>query len=123
MAMDQQVRSANCSKRRKERGEEELRHRVRQGEKQMLADLMAWTEDTEQASVMAGSLRYIHSLGRTEQERRFVRATKSKLTKTWRQNCTPSASAKHQGSTPKKHNPPYSLHPVTGGRRLPGVTP
>ncbi|MDD0980411.1 hypothetical protein [Pseudomonas shahriarae] len=30
----------------------------------MLADLMAWTEDTEQASVMAGSIRYIHSLGR-----------------------------------------------------------
>ena len=64
MAMDQQARSANCSKRRKERGEEELRHRVRQGEKQMLADLMAWTEDTEQASVMAGCLRYVHSLGR-----------------------------------------------------------
>ena len=63
MAMDQQVRSANCSKRRKEHGEEELRHRVRQGEKQMLADLMAWTEDTEQASVMAGCLRYVHSLG------------------------------------------------------------
>ena len=63
MAMDQQVRSANCSKRRTERGEEELRHRVRQGKKQMLADLMAWTEDTEQASVMAGCLRYVHSLG------------------------------------------------------------
>ena len=64
MAMDQQTRSAKSAAKRKERGEEELRHRVRQGEKQMLADLMAWTEDTEQASVMAGSLRYVHSLGR-----------------------------------------------------------
>ncbi|NMY08570.1 hypothetical protein HBO38_08930 [Pseudomonas veronii] len=63
MAMDQQTRSAKSAAKRKERGEEELRHRVRQGEKQMLADLMAWTEDTEQASVMAGTLRYVHSLG------------------------------------------------------------
>ena len=64
MAMDQQARSAKSAAKRKERGEEELRHRVRQGETQMLADLMVWTEDTEQASVMAGSLRYAHSLGR-----------------------------------------------------------
>jgi len=47
MAMDQQARSAKSAAKRKERGEEELRHRVRQGEKQMLADLMAWTEDAE----------------------------------------------------------------------------
>ena len=64
MAMDQKARSAKSAAKRKELGEEELRHRVRAGEKQMLADLMAWTEDTEQASVMAGSLRYVHSLGR-----------------------------------------------------------
>jgi hypothetical protein len=63
MAMNQQARSAKSTAKRKERGEEELRHRVRQGEKQMLVDLMAWTGDTEQASVMAGSLRYVHSLG------------------------------------------------------------
>ncbi|MGY4639011.1 hypothetical protein [Pseudomonas sp. TE24901] len=63
MAMDQKARSAKSAAKRKELGEEELRHRVRAGEKQMLADLMAWTEDTEQASVMAGSLRYAHSLG------------------------------------------------------------
>jgi hypothetical protein len=61
--MNQQARSAKSTAKRKERGEEELRHRVRQGEKQMLVDLMAWTGDTEQASVMAGSLRYVHSLG------------------------------------------------------------
>ena len=64
MAMDQKARSAKSAAKRKGLGEEELRHRVRAGEKQMLADLMAWTEDTEQASVMAGSLRYVHSLGR-----------------------------------------------------------
>ena len=64
MAKTGQERSAKSAAKRKERGEEELRHRVRQGEKQMLADLMAWTEDTEQASVMACSLRYVHSLGR-----------------------------------------------------------
>ncbi|MGY2288373.1 hypothetical protein ACW9H6_01890 [Pseudomonas sp. SDO528_S397] len=64
MAMDQKARSAKSAAKRKELGEEELRHRVRAGEKQMLADLMAWTEDTEQASVMAGSLRYVHSLGK-----------------------------------------------------------
>ena len=64
MAMDQKARSAKSAAKRKELGEEELRHRVRAGEKRMLADLMAWTEDTEQASVMAGALRYVHSLGR-----------------------------------------------------------
>lgn len=63
MAKSGQERSAKSAAKRKDRGEEELRHRVRQGEKQMLSDLMAWTEDTEQASVMAGSLRYVHSLG------------------------------------------------------------
>ena len=63
MAMDQKARSAKSAAKRRELGEEELRHRVRAGEKQMLADLMAWTEDTEQASVIAGCLRYVHSLG------------------------------------------------------------
>ncbi|MDY7532372.1 hypothetical protein RGV33_11915 [Pseudomonas sp. Bout1] len=64
MAMDQKTRSAKSAAKRKELGEEELRHRVRAGDKQMLAELMAWTEDTEQASVIAGCLRYVHSLGR-----------------------------------------------------------
>lgn len=63
MAMDQKARSAKSAAKRKELGEEELRHRVRAGDKQMLAELMAWTEDTEQASVIAGCLRYVHSLG------------------------------------------------------------
>ncbi|KAA8559451.1 hypothetical protein FX985_05829 [Pseudomonas extremaustralis] len=63
MAANKQQRSAKSAAKRKELGEEELRHRVRAGEKQMLADLMAWTEDSEQASVIAGCLRYVHSLG------------------------------------------------------------
>lgn len=63
MAMDQKARSAKSAAKRKELGEEELRHRVRAGDKQMLAELMAWTEDTEQASVIAGCLRHVHSLG------------------------------------------------------------
>lgn len=63
MAMDQKARSAKSAAKRRELGEEELRHRVRAGEKQMLADLLAWTEDTERASVIAGCLRYVHSLG------------------------------------------------------------
>lgn len=64
MAMDQKARSAKSAAKRKELGEEELRHRVRAGEKQMLAELMAWTKDSEQASVITGCLRYVHSLGR-----------------------------------------------------------
>ena len=64
MAATQQQRSAKSAAKRKERGEEELRLRVRWGDRQMLFELMAWTEDTEQASVIAGCLRYVHSLGK-----------------------------------------------------------
>jgi hypothetical protein len=64
MTATQQQPSAKSAAKRKELGEEELRHRVRTGEKQMLADLMARAEDTERASVMAGELHYVHSRGR-----------------------------------------------------------
>lgn len=64
MAMDQQVRSANCNKKRKERGMEDLRLRVCKGEKNWLLALMEWTSDTQQGSVMAGCLKHVHSLGR-----------------------------------------------------------
>lgn len=64
MAATQKDRSAKTAARRKARGEEELRHRVRPGEKEWLLQLMEWTEDTEQASVMVGCLRHVHSLGR-----------------------------------------------------------
>ncbi|WP_397448182.1 hypothetical protein [Pseudomonas sp. NA-150] len=64
MAVEQKDRSAKTAARRKTRGEEELRHRVMPGEKAWLLELMEWTEDKEQASVMAGCLRHVHSLGR-----------------------------------------------------------
>ncbi|NWC11907.1 hypothetical protein HX776_24275 [Pseudomonas agarici] len=63
MVAAQKERSAKTAAKRKSLGEQELRHRVRAGEKKMLAELMTWTEDTEQASVIAGCLRYLHSLG------------------------------------------------------------
>ncbi|WP_312491918.1 hypothetical protein [Pseudomonas cremoris] len=48
---------------RSEFDEKELRHRCRLGTRQKLEELMAWNEDTEQASVIEGCLRYVHSLG------------------------------------------------------------
>lgn len=57
-------RSQKSAEKRKELGIEELRLRVAKGEKAWLLELMAWTEDTEQGSVMAGCLRYVHSLGK-----------------------------------------------------------
>ncbi|PRA33770.1 hypothetical protein [Pseudomonas poae] len=64
MAATQQQRSAKSAAKRKERGTEDLRLRVCKGEKDWLLQLMDWTKDTEQGSVMAGCLRHVHSLGR-----------------------------------------------------------
>lgn len=64
MAATQQQRSAKSAAKRKERGTEDLRLRVCKGEKDWLLQLMEWTQDTEQGSVMAGCLRHVHSLGR-----------------------------------------------------------
>ena len=64
MAKSTQERHAKAAKKRKQYDEKELRHRVRLGTRNMLADLMLWTEDSEQASVMDGCIRYLHSLGR-----------------------------------------------------------
>lgn len=64
MAMDQQARSAKSATKRKELEEEDLRLRVRKGEKEDLLVLMEWTSDTQQGSVMASCLRYVRSLGR-----------------------------------------------------------
>jgi hypothetical protein len=63
MAMTQAERDEKRRTKMKARGEEILRLPVRTGEKDMLRDLMAWTDDAEQASVIAGCLRYVHSLG------------------------------------------------------------
>jgi hypothetical protein len=64
MAMDQKARSAKSTAKRKELEEEDLRLRVRKGEKEYLLVLMEWTSDTQQGSVMASCLRYVRSLGR-----------------------------------------------------------
>lgn len=64
MAKSTQERSAKAAKKREQYDEKELRHRVRLGTRNMLEDLMTWTEDSEQASVMDGCIRHLHSLGR-----------------------------------------------------------
>ncbi|OJT50014.1 hypothetical protein [Pseudomonas moraviensis] len=64
MAKSGQERSAKAALKRIEFDEKELRHRCRLGTRQKLEELMAWNDDTEQASVIEGCLRYIHSLGR-----------------------------------------------------------
>ena len=63
MAKSGQERSAKAAEKRIEYDERELRHRCRLGTRQKLEELMAWNEDTEQASVIEGCLRYVHSLG------------------------------------------------------------
>ncbi|QJI40523.1 hypothetical protein HKK52_06195 [Pseudomonas sp. ADAK2] len=63
MAKSGQERSAKAAEKRIEYDEKELRHRVRLGTRQTLETLMAWNDDTEQASVIEGCLRYVHSLG------------------------------------------------------------
>ncbi|SFX16602.1 hypothetical protein SAMN03159390_00591 [Pseudomonas sp. NFACC49-2] len=63
MAKTGAERSAKAAAKRIEYDEKELRHRCRLGTRQTLETLMEWTEDTEQASVIEGCLRYVHSLG------------------------------------------------------------
>lgn len=64
MAKTTKERSEKAAKKREQYDEKELRHRVRLGTRNMLEDLMTWTEDSEQASVMDGCIRHLHSLGR-----------------------------------------------------------
>jgi hypothetical protein len=63
MAKTGQERSAKAKLKRDQYDEKELRHRCRLGTRQTLETLMAWNEDTEQASVIEACLRYVHSLG------------------------------------------------------------
>lgn len=64
MAKTGQERSAKAVLKRIQFDEKELRHRCRLGTRQTLEELMFWNDDTEQASVIEGCLRYVHSLGR-----------------------------------------------------------
>ncbi|MNR12517.1 hypothetical protein D3C85_1288780 [compost metagenome] len=63
MAKTGKERSAKAAQKRIEYDEKELRHRCRLGTRNILEELMGWNEDTEQASVIEGCLRYVHSLG------------------------------------------------------------
>ncbi|MGY4663193.1 hypothetical protein ACVWZ9_003987 [Pseudomonas chlororaphis] len=63
MAKTGKERSAKAALKRIEYDEKELRHRCRLGTRNILEEIMAWNEDTEQASVIEGCLRYVHSLG------------------------------------------------------------
>lgn len=63
MALDTKERSAVTAKNRAARGEEELRLWCMQGTRDQLKDLMDWTKDTQQASVMTLAIRFIHTLG------------------------------------------------------------
>lgn len=63
MAKSTQERSAKTAAKRIVYDEKELRHRCRKGTRDKLDDLMFWTNDTEQASVVEACLRYVHSLG------------------------------------------------------------
>ena len=63
MAMDGKARSAKAAAKRIQFDEKELRHRCRLGTRLKLEELMDWNDDSEQASVIEGCLRYVHSLG------------------------------------------------------------
>jgi len=63
MAKSGKERSTKAAQKRIEYDEKELRHRCRLGTRNILEELMVWNEDTEQASVIEGCLRYVHSLG------------------------------------------------------------
>ncbi|WP_438301358.1 hypothetical protein [Pseudomonas sp. NMS19W] len=63
MAKIGQERSTKATLKRMEFDEKELRHGRRLGTRQKLEVLMAWNEDTEQASVIEGCLRYVDPPG------------------------------------------------------------
>lgn len=63
MAKTQQQRDQDATEKRKRLGEEELRHRVRPGTKQQLADLMEWHGITEQAEAIQLLIMNAHARG------------------------------------------------------------
>lgn len=71
MAKTSQQRSADAAARRKERGEVELRHRVRPGILAMLRDLMRWGAISEIAECIQLLIMNIHALG-PEGAKRFL---------------------------------------------------
>lgn len=72
MAKTSQQRSADAAARRKERGEEELRHRVRPGIRSKLDDLMAWHGIEEMAEALQLVILNLHALGPEGSAHAFV---------------------------------------------------
>ncbi|WCD79185.1 hypothetical protein [Pseudomonas sp. TUM22785] len=79
MAKTSQQRSADAAARRKERGEVELRHRVRPGILSMLRDLMSWGAITEIAECIQLLIMNIHALG-PEGAKRFLAVPRHEIT-------------------------------------------
>ncbi|MEE5138715.1 hypothetical protein V2J83_24760 [Pseudomonas alliivorans] len=63
MALTQKQRDERRREKEAKLGAEELRIKALSGERQMVLEIMAWTDDSEQASVILASVRYMHSLG------------------------------------------------------------
>ncbi|MDW3712905.1 MULTISPECIES: hypothetical protein [unclassified Pseudomonas] len=79
MAKTSQQRSADAAARRKERGEVELRHRVRPGILAMLRDLMNWGAISEIAECIQLLIMNIHALG-PEGAKRFLAVPRHEIT-------------------------------------------
>ena len=62
-AVPQKERSAKSARKRVANAEEELRLRVRPGTRQALADLMEWSNITEQGEAMTLRIHHLHALG------------------------------------------------------------
>lgn len=79
MAKTSQQRSADAAARRKERGEVELRHRVRPGILAMIRDLMNWGAISEIAECIQLLIMNIHALG-PEGAKRFLAVPRHEIT-------------------------------------------
>lgn len=79
MAKTSRERSADAAARRKERGEVELRHRVRPGILSMLRDLMSWGAISEIAECIQLLIMNIHALG-PEGAKRFLAVPRHEIT-------------------------------------------
>src|SRR5471030_2151513 len=65
MAKTGQERSAKATEKRIEYDEKELRHRLRLGSRQMLAELMAWNDIEEMSEAVQNLIVNAHALGPT----------------------------------------------------------
>src|SRR5476649_786407 len=65
MAKTGQERSAKAAEKRIEYDEKELRHRLRLGSRQMLAELMAWNDIEEMSEAVQNLILNAHALGPT----------------------------------------------------------